>query len=80
MKSTEKVVQTTLSPEEHAILLDYANQHSISIKESVRRAILNLLKSDVIIKDDPYFNLVTKSHIKDEKASQEVDQIIYNNG
>lgn len=49
MKSKEKVVQTTLSPEEHAILLDYATQHDISIKEAVKRAILNLLKSDTII-------------------------------
>lgn len=80
MKSKEKVVQTTLSPEEHAILLDYATQHDISIKEAVKRAILNLLKSDTIIQDDPYFNLALKSRNKDEKASQEVDQIIYESG
>lgn len=80
MKSKEKVVQTTLSPEEHAILLDYATQHEISIKEAVRRAILNLLKSDTIDENDPYFNLQAKSRIKNEKASQEVDQIIYRTG
>ena len=80
MKSREKVVQTTLSPEEHAILVDYATQHGISIKEAVKRAILNLLKSDTIDEDDPYFGLVVKSRIKDEKASQEVDQIIYKIG
>ena len=80
MTSKEKVVQTTLSPEEHAILLDYAAQHKISIKEAVKRAILNLLRSDRIIEDDPYFRLVTKSRVKDEKASQEVDQIIYRTG
>ncbi len=79
MKSKDKVVQTTLSPEEHAILADYASQHDISIKEAVRRAILNLLKSDTIDEDDPYFNLAVKSRFKEEKASQEVDQIIYNN-
>jgi len=80
MKSKEKVVQTTLSPEEHAILLDYATQYGISIKEAVRRAILKLLKNDTIIEDDPYFKLETKSRIKNEKASQEVDQIIYKTG
>jgi len=80
MKYKEKVVQTTLSPEEHAILVDYATQHDISIKEAVRRAIFNLLKSDTIDENDPYFNLVVKSRIKDEKASQEVDQIIYKTG
>ncbi len=79
MKSKEKVVQTTLSPEEHAILADYASQHDISIKEAVRRAILNLLKSDTIDEDDPYFNLAVKSRFKEEKSSQEVDQIIYKN-
>ena len=80
MKSTEKVVQTTLSFEEHAILVDYATQHNISIKEAVKRAILNLLKSDTIDENDPYFNLVVTSRVKDEKASQEVDRIIYNPG
>ena len=80
MTSKEKVVQTTLSPEEHAILVDYVAQHGISIKEAVRRAILTLLKNDTIFEDDPYFNLVIKSRIKDEKASQEVDQIIYRSG
>lgn len=78
MKSKDKVVQTTLSPEEHAILADYASQHNISIKEAVRRAILNLLKSDTIDEDDPYFNLTVKSRLKEDKASQEVDQIVYN--
>jgi len=80
MKSKGKVVQTTLSPEEHAILLDYATQNGISIKEAVRIAILTLLKNDTINKDDPYFNLGIKSRIKNEKASQEVDQIIYRAG
>ncbi|MHA2246499.1 MAG: hypothetical protein ACXADY_16275 [Candidatus Hodarchaeales archaeon] len=78
MKLKDKVVQTTLSPEEHAILADYASQHDISIKEAVRQAILNLLKSDTIDEDDPYFNLAVKSLFKEEKASQEVDKIIYN--
>jgi hypothetical protein len=77
MKSKHKIVQTSLSPEEHAILADYASQHNITIKEAVRRAILNLLRSDTIEEDDPYFNLVVKSRFKDEKASQEVDKIIY---
>lgn len=79
MKSKDKVVQTTLSPEEHAILVHYATQHEISIKEAVKQAILNLLKSDSIDENDPYFNLVVKSRIKEEKASREVDQIIYEN-
>ncbi|MFW9780542.1 MAG: hypothetical protein ACFFE8_17000 [Candidatus Heimdallarchaeota archaeon] len=77
MKSKEKVVQTTLSPEEHAILVDYATQHDISIKEAVKRAILNLLKSDAIDENDPYFNLAVTSKFEEEKASEEVDQIIY---
>ena len=80
MRTNEKVVQTTLSPEEHAILLGYATQNGISIKEAVRRAILNLLKNDSITKGDPYFNLAIKSRIADDKASQEVDQIIYKQG
>jgi len=80
MKSKEKVVQTTLSPEEHAILVDYATQHEISIKEAVKRAILNLLKSDNIDENDPYFNLVVESRTKEEKASQEVDRKIYKKG
>ncbi|UCE12373.1 MAG: hypothetical protein JSV04_09235 [Candidatus Heimdallarchaeota archaeon] len=80
MKLKEKVVQTTLSPEEHAILVDYATQHGISIKEAVKRAILNLLKSDTIDENDPYFDLVVTSRIRDEKASQEVDRIVYKTG
>jgi hypothetical protein len=60
--------------------VDYATQHGISIKEAVKRAILALLKSDTIDEDDPYFGLVVESRIKDEKASQEVDQIIYKMG
>ena len=78
MKSKEKVVQTTLSPEEHAILLDYATQQGISIKKAVKRAIMNLLKDDTITSNDPYFNLVVKSNIKEDKSSENVDQIIYN--
>ncbi len=77
MTSREKVVQTTLSPEEHAILRDYATQHDLSIKEAVKIAILALLKSDQIEANDPYFSLKTKSFVTVEKASQEVDQIIY---
>ena len=77
MKSKEKVVQTTLSPEEHAILVDYATQQDISIKKAVRLAILNLLRSDTVTENDPYFDLKTNSRIKDERASQEVDKIIY---
>ena len=77
MKSKEKVVQTTLTPEEHAILQAYATQRGITIKKAVKLAILTLLNNDTIIKDDPYFNLITKSLIQNEKASQEVDQLIY---
>ena len=79
MKSKVKVVQTTLSPEEHAILADYASQRDITIKEAVRRAILNLLKSDSISENDPYFHLTVKSCFKEDNISQEVDQIVYNN-
>ncbi|MHA1167895.1 MAG: hypothetical protein ACTSRU_08750 [Candidatus Hodarchaeales archaeon] len=77
MKSDKKVVQTTLSPEEHAILVDYATQKNISIKKAVRLAILNLLRNDIIIENDPYFNITTKSRVRDERASQEVDRILY---
>lgn len=80
MNTKGKVVQTILTPEEHAILVDYATQNGISIKEAVRKAIVSLLKNDTITKEDPYFKLVTKSHIKNEKASQEVDEIIYKIG
>ena len=77
MTFREKVVQTTLSPEEHAILRDYATQHDLSIKEAVKIAILALLKSDQIETNDPYFSLKVKSLVTVEKASQEVNQIIY---
>ncbi len=77
MTSREKVVQTTLSPEEHAILRDYATQHDLSLKEAVKLAILALLKSDKVVADDPYFSLKTKSLVDIENASQEVDQILY---
>jgi len=77
MTLREKVVQTTLSPEEHAILRDYATHHHLSIKEAVKIAILALLKSDQIEANDPYFSLKAKSFVTVEKASQEVDQIIY---
>jgi hypothetical protein len=80
MTSREKVVQTTLSPEEHAILRDYATQHDLSIKEAVKLAILALLKSDKVEANDPYFSLKTKSLVDIEKASQEVDQILYRAG
>ncbi|MHA1944835.1 MAG: hypothetical protein ACXAC6_01135 [Candidatus Hodarchaeales archaeon] len=77
MTSREKVVQTTLSPEEHAILRDYATQNDLSIKEAVKLAILALLKSDKVEPNDPYFSLKAKSLVDVEKASQEVDQILY---
>ena len=77
MTTHEKVVQTTLSPEEHAILRDFANQHNLSIKEAVKLAILALLKSDRIEADDPYFSLKVESLFTVEKASQEVDQLVY---
>lgn len=78
MKSDTKNVQTSLTPEEHAILVDYATQHNISIKEAVRRAIMTLLTSDSVEKEDRFFDLKVESRFKDEKASQEVDRIIYN--
>jgi hypothetical protein len=79
MASHEKVVQTTLSPEEHAILRDFANQHNLSIKAAVKMAILALLKSDQVEAEDPYFSLKVKSCFSVEKASQEVDQLVYKN-
>ena len=78
MKSDTKNVQTSLTPEEHAILVDYATQNNISIKEAVRRAIMILLTSDPVEKEDIFFDLKIESRFKDEKASQEVDRIIYN--
>lgn len=77
MKSKEKVVQTTLTPEEHSILLSYASQQGISIKEAVKHAILNLIKEDKITSNDPYFNLAVKSKIKDDRSSEKVDTIVY---
>lgn len=78
MKSDKKNVQTSLTPEEYAILADYAAQHNISIKEAIRRAIMILLTSDPVEKEDIFFDLKIESRFKDEKASQEVDRIIYN--
>ena len=77
MKSKEIVVQTTLSPEEHTVLLDYATKQGISIKEAVKRAIPNLIQDDTVISDDPYFNFVVKSNIKEDKSSEQVDKILY---
>ncbi|MHA1974244.1 MAG: hypothetical protein ACTSW1_14690 [Candidatus Hodarchaeales archaeon] len=79
MKSKKKMVQTSLSLEEHEILKNYASRHEISIKEAVRRAIIDLLKNETIYKDDPYFNIKVSSSIDTDKASQEVDSLIYNN-
>ncbi len=77
MKSDTKNVQTSLTPEEHAILADYAAQHNISIKEAVRRGIMILLTSDPVEKEDAFFDIKVESRFKDEKASQDVDKIIY---
>ena len=50
-----KVVQTTLSEEEHKLLEDYARRNSKSIKEVVREAVRTVVEGKVSA-GDPVFS------------------------
>jgi hypothetical protein len=71
-----KVVQTTISSEEHALLTARAHEENKTIKELLRQIIKSYLLSEEVDPDDPYFKLKFKGK-KGEKASIEHDEILY---
>jgi len=72
-----KIVQTELSPEEHALLVDYATQHNLTIEEITKQAILAFIRSGTVNPADSYFGLTVKSLHPDERGSQDPDSLIY---
>ena len=73
-----KVVQTTLTEEEHKLLEDYARRRSKSIKEVVREAVRNVVEGKVV-HDDPIFSRPPASGKtgKHDAGSVEHDQYLY---
>ncbi len=74
-----KVVQTTVSPEEHALLVARARQAQRSLKDLLRSIIRSYLTSDDVNADDPFFSLKFKGK-KGERGSVEHDVALYGTG
>lgn len=74
---TNKIVQTELSQEEHALLVDYATQHNLTIEEITKKAILDFIRSDKVNPNDSYFGLTVKSLHSDERGSQDPNSLLY---
>ena len=74
-----KVVQTTVSPEEHALLIARAKQAQKSLKGLLRLIIRSYLTSDNVNADDPFFSLKLKGK-KGERGSVEHDVALYGTG
>ena len=73
-----RVVQTTLTEEEHKLLEEYARRKSKSIKEVVREAVRNVVEGEVV-SDDPIFSRPPASSKtgKHDAGSVEHDQYLY---
>jgi hypothetical protein len=67
-----KVVQTTVSPEEHALLVARARRAQRSLKDLLRSIIRSYL-------DDPFFSLKFKGK-RSERGSAEHDVALYGTG
>jgi hypothetical protein len=76
-----KVVQTTLSEEEHKLLEEYAKSRSKSIKEVVREAVRSAVEGQVS-SGDPVFRdpPVSKRTGKRDNGSVEHDRYLYGEG
>jgi len=73
-----KVVQTTLSDTEYALLTAYAESHKMTIKDAARLAIRKLTLRDEVNPDDPVFRifpLVKKARHTD--GSERHDYYLY---
>jgi hypothetical protein len=71
-----KVVQTTISSEEHALLAACAHDANKTIKELLRQIIRSYLFPENVDSNDPFFTLRFKGK-KDERGSLEHDKILY---
>ncbi|MDG6951335.1 MAG: hypothetical protein JRN16_06535 [Nitrososphaerota archaeon] len=73
-----KVVQTTLTEEEHKLLEEYARRKSKSIKEVVREAVRNVVEGRVV-PNDPVFSIppASKRTGKRDNGSVEHDRYLY---
>ena len=73
-----RVVQTTLTEEEHKLLEDYARRRSKSIKEVVREAVRNAVEGKVV-PEDPIFSRPPASSKtgKHDSGSAEHDRYLY---
>ena len=73
-----KVVQTTLTEEEHKLLEEYARRRSKSIKEVVREAVRSLVESQVVSRN-PIFSAppASKATGRSDKGSVQHDRYLY---
>jgi hypothetical protein len=73
-----RVVQTTLTEEEHKLLEEYAKKKSKSIKEVVREAVRSMVEGKVV-SEDPIFSgpPASRKTGKDDDGSVEHDRYLY---
>lgn len=73
-----RVVQTTLTEEEHKLLEEYARSKSKSIKEVVREAVRSVVEGKVV-PEDPIFSAPPSSRKtgKKDQGSVEHDRYLY---
>ena len=73
-----RVVQTTLTEEEHKLLEEYARRKSKSIKEVVREAVRSIVEGEVV-QDDPIFSRPPASRRTGRKDDTSVshDKVLY---
>ena len=73
-----KVVQTTLTEEEHRLLEEYARRKSKSIKDVVREAVRSVVEGQVV-KDDPVFSgpPASKGTGRRDRGSVQHDRYLY---
>jgi len=73
-----RVVQTTLTEEEHKLLEEYARRKSKSIKEVVREAVRSIVEGEVV-QGDPIFSRPPASRRTGRKDDTSVshDKVLY---
>ena len=74
--AAKKVVQTELGEKEYEILSSVAKREGLTIKEAVRRALLEWSMSGLDLKQDPLFRL-KPVRFRGKIRASEIDRFLY---
>jgi hypothetical protein len=74
-----KVAKTELNETEYQLLVRYAEQHKLTVREALRRAAQKLILNDKVYQEDPIFRSIQRASKPGRKTrwSSDHDKILY---